>query len=454
VELPPHGRHDSGQFPQARARAKSRRSPAAARGAWLAVLAGVTALLATAITFVGGKQWLLFASDSTNDTLIGASVGTTSILAQDTAEFGHLPIIRVYYPGLPGSNAWTTGVLGASNSAVVVSFKALPSVILSGADDAALSHFFDTAPTGHVIYYSYWHEPEDNIAAGQFTLDGYKAAWAHVVALADAAHNPDLRSTLILMSWDLQPGSHRDWRDYMPDGNIISTLGWDAYPAGFSSLTPPADFMGPAVAASKAAGLPFGFAEFGTTAVSGRAAWLTQVGNYLIQSGAQFGTLFNSSPPYPSMKLTDAASIAAWRGVVAISGPGTSVPVPSPSGSSTPSPTSSSGPPPPPQSSADPGVSGLALGPAGFTASGSNHTSITFKLTQASDVTALVISDNGTVVRTLSKPTHAAGRLKIVYYGYDGAGHRVPAGTYRVVIVASNANGSGTAEGTLTIGSP
>lgn len=90
---------------------------------------------------------------------------------------------------------------------------------------------------------------------------------------------------------------------------------------------------------------------------------------------------------------------------------------------------------------------------AGLKSSGSSHIAIKFRLSEASDVTALVINANGMVVRTLSEPTHAAGRVLIRYYGYDTAGQRVPAGTYRVVIVASNANGSGTAEGTLTIGS-
>jgi hypothetical protein len=86
----------------------------------------------------------------------------------------------------------------ANKSAVIVSFKAQPKTILSGQDDTALSHFFDTAPTGNPIYWSYYHEPEGNIADGEFTLADYKAAWAHVVSLASAAHNRDLHSTLIL----------------------------------------------------------------------------------------------------------------------------------------------------------------------------------------------------------------------------------------------------------------
>jgi hypothetical protein len=253
--------------------------------------------------------------------LIGSSASSTS-LAQETSQFGTLPIVRVFYPALPGANAWSTGLAGANNSAVIVSFNADPAAIISGSDNAALTQFFDTAPTGHAIYYSYFHEPEDNIAAGQFTAAAYRQAWAVIATLAAQARNPDLHSTLILMSYDLKAGSGRNWLNYLPAGHIISTLGWDAYPAGSAGggtkeLTPPAQFMGPAVAASKSAGLPFGFAEFGTSLVTGRASWLTSVGNYLMTSGALFGTLFNAPGPQPSMTLTDPASISAWNNIVA-----------------------------------------------------------------------------------------------------------------------------------------
>ena len=245
-----------------------------------------------------------------------------------------MPIVRTYYPGLPSANAWTTGVPAAARSAVIVSFKAQPEAILSGADNAALGHFFDTAPTGHPIYYSYYHEPEDNIAAGQFSLSGYKAAWAHVVALANAAHNPYLHSTLILMAWDLNPLSGRHWQNYLPGGRIISTLGWDAYPAGSvratrPRLVPPADFMGQAVAASRSAHLPFGFAEFGLATQAGRPAWLTGVARYLRDSGALFGTYFDTSR-YRVMRLTDHASVEAWRKVVQHVGAGGPAPAPRP----------------------------------------------------------------------------------------------------------------------------
>ena len=466
MERSPHGRHTAGQSWQAVARARSWKSTRTSRTFLVVVLGAVTALVAAAITFGGGaltfgggKQTALPVADSSAAPLMGASIPSQADLTRDTAQFGRLGIVRVYYTGLPKANAWTTGLPAANKSAVIVSFNADPGAILSGADNAVLSHFFDTAPRGHTIYYSLNHEPEEHIATGQYTAAAYRAAWAHVVALANAANNPYLRSTLILMAYDLRPASHRDWHDYLPGGGIISTLAWDAYPPGARQLTPPAQFLAPAIAASKSAGLPFGFAEFGVTDLAGRPAWLTAVGDYLMKSGALFGTLFDSTPPgTPNLTITDTASATAWRGIVTESdiqnGIGSPkpnpTPTPTPKPTQTPTPTTS--PITPPNSL--PGVTGLALSPAAVTASGQNHATITFRILQASDVTILVLNSEGTVVRTLTRPAHAAGNLRIQYYGYNGSGQREPAGSYRVLVVASNANGSGTAEAPLTINAP
>ena len=363
-----------------------------------------------------------------------------------------MAIVRTYYPGLPSSNAWTTGRPAANKSAVIVSFKAQPKAILSGQDDTALSHFFDTAPSGDPIYWSYYHEPEGNIADGEFTLPDYKAAWAHVVSLARAAHNPDLHSTLILGGYDFRPGAHRNWKDYLPGGDIISTLAWDAYPPGSAKnqnpvAAPPDTFMAQEIAAAKSVGLPYGFAEFGLSTPVGRPAWLTDVGNYLLHSGALFATYFNGNAQYPTLKLTDSASVAVWRNFTAKSGSATPAPAPA---SPAPSPTGTATSP----AAGNPAVSGLALSPHAFVASPREHTTITFSLSQASDVTVLVIDKTGTVVRTLAKPAQAPGSHTLRYYGFNGAGHRVPTGQYRVRVVASNAHGRGTAQAPLEIDAP
>ena len=92
------------------------------------------------------------------------------------------------------------------------------------------------------------------------------------------------------------------------------------------------------------------------------------------------------------------------------------------------------------------------MSPAVLSASG-DHTSISFTLSQAADITVCILGPDGSVMRQLSRPGKAAGQVSIPYYGFNGSGSRLPAGTYPVLVVASNSSGSATAEATLTIGS-
>src|SRR5258708_10577475 len=445
----PGARH-SRDARQSRSMSRARSRSAVAWYRWFAVF-GLIAMIGIVLGYRSISQRAELAlSTGGRVPLLGSSVLSTPDLAQDTQEFGRMPIVRAYYPGLPDPNAWTTGLASANHSAVIVSFKALPTTILSGADDSALRQFFDAAPSGHPIYYSYYHEPEDNIAAGQFRLSDYKAAWAHVVTLADAAHNPDLHSTLILMSWDLVPASHRTWRDYLPGGGIISTLGWDAYPVGSAThvnpqLTSPADFMGPAIAASKSVGLPYGFPEFGLSTANGRPGWLQGVGTYIMHSGALFASYFDGNQQYPTLRLTDAASIAVWRGFVTESRTGDPTVPPSP----TPLPSKSAPPKAPPSGVR---VAGLALTPASISSTSAPGAALTFRLSQQADVTICVLDANGTVMATVARPGSAAGTVDVRYLLHMRANQALAAGRYTVLVVASNSGGSATAALALTVG--
>ena len=427
------------------------RSPnsAAAWYRWFAVV-GLIALLSLVFAYRDKIQnTFRTVSSGAGVPLIGSSADSFTSLQTVTSEFGHMPIDRVYYPGLPSANAWNGGAAGANHSAVVVSFKALPNAILSGADDAALRHFFDSAPFGRPIYYTYYIEPEENIAAGQFSLSGFKAAWAHVVKLAQAAHNPYLHSTLILMGWDVLPNSHRNWKDYLPGGGIISTLGWDVYPLGSAQpnktpqLEPPSGFLGPVIAASKSVGLPYGFAEFGLATASGRAAWLTTVGNYIMSSGALFATYFDGNSYNPALRLTDPASIAVWRGFVTQSRTTSPTPTPSPTRSPTPSPSAS-----PP---AGLHLATLTLNPRTVPASTQADATLSVQLSQNADVTVCVLNGTGKVMRTIARPGSKAGVVTIRYLTYQRVGHSLAAGQYTVLVVASNSGGSASIAGSLTV---
>ncbi|HEY2550845.1 MAG TPA: hypothetical protein VGI64_09740 [Streptosporangiaceae bacterium] len=409
----------------------------------LAIVLGISLLLA------GGyavrslvRQPAQAAAATERGPLLGSSITSKADLVRDNREFGRMGIVRTYYPGLPAASAWTTGLPAANHSAVIVSFKALPSAILSGSDNAVLSHFFDSAPAGHPIYYSYYHEPEDNISAGEFTAAAYRHAWAHIVALARAASNPALHATLILKARDLLPGSRWNWKDYLPGGGIISTLGWDAYPVGSADNvnpqpTPPALFMGRAIAASKKAGLPFGIAEFGLSTPVGRAAWMKRVGSYLVRSGAVFATLYDGSSRIPALRMNDRASIAVWRSFVSHQ----RAPAPAQRPERSPSKRIAHAP-------AGPRIASLTVTPA---ARATHSVRITFELSQRADVTVCVLRTDGTVARQLARPRRGAGLVTIRYRGHRPAGRRLPAGDYRILVVASNARGSGNVEGALTI---
>ena len=125
--------------------------------------------------------------------------------------YGRLGVVRMYFPGMPSS--WAAIEDNVGSSRVLVSFKGSPRDIVSGRYDQLLRQWFADAPTDRTTRWSYWHEPEDDIEAGAFSPALYRQAWQHVSALASAAQNKRLRSTLTLMYWTLEQNSDRSWRD-------------------------------------------------------------------------------------------------------------------------------------------------------------------------------------------------------------------------------------------------
>ena len=78
------------------------------------------------VTLVLIPATLARASTPASSALLGSSVSSPADLAAKTSQFGRLHVVRVYLPGLPPTDAWSTGLAGANASADVVSFKARP----------------------------------------------------------------------------------------------------------------------------------------------------------------------------------------------------------------------------------------------------------------------------------------------------------------------------------------
>lgn len=319
--------------------------PSRARwGRWTVVLAAAIAVAAaatgTALAASGGETAApRGAADlgapagtspaSAGATLCGASWQSESkgesyqeALARLDRYYGTMQILRVFYPGLPA--AWP-GKVDPSGRPMIVSFKAAPADVTSGRHDAQLRRWFADAPKSQPTYWTFYHEPENNISGGEFTAEQYRQAWRHLAGLAREAGNPNLRATLILMAWTLNPNSHRDFRDYYPGGDIIDVLGWDAYNSSWDAEKPayqqPASMFSRVVERSAQEGKPFGIAETGSPIIAGddgtrRAAWLRELTGYLEDSGALWATYFDidwSSKNKADYRLRDAAGQAAWR---------------------------------------------------------------------------------------------------------------------------------------------
>ena len=121
----PRGMHHA-DFPQASDDDYVERPPRR-RAQWVALIAVFAVLLVGAYMLtVGSPHKARLSSSSTSSTLFGASVNSGT-LSKEESQFGHMPVVRVYFPATPPSNAWTTSPAAESDADVVVSWKALPS---------------------------------------------------------------------------------------------------------------------------------------------------------------------------------------------------------------------------------------------------------------------------------------------------------------------------------------
>ncbi len=270
--------------------------------------------------------------------VFGAAVGARSgetfaqaVQRQDAA-YGvpsPMPISRVFYPG--AAPPWP-GNAGLSQRPVVVSFRYAPSQVLAGTYDAALTSYFTNAPA-YDVYWSYSHEPEDNIAAGEFTASDYRAAWQHISNIAAGSpRSATLHSTLILMCYTMNPASKRDWHDYYV-ANAQSMIAFDCFnhASKRSQYGSPASIFKPVTTwATANPTIPWGVSEVGSVLVPDdptgirRAAWLRSVATFMADlhtanpsTAAQFVIYYDViGPKGTDYRLSDANSKAAWLDVV------------------------------------------------------------------------------------------------------------------------------------------
>lgn len=293
----------------------TRSMPRPARRGWSAVVGAVlTAALAVTASPASAAEPPRFGVSVKG----GDGMNYDQALSAADNKYGGLDTVRVFHDGRPSS--WS-GRLNAIGRPLVVSFKMSPQSVLSGQHDSYLRTWFAQAPKYRVTNWIYYHEPEDDMARGQFTGAQYRKAWQRISNLADTAKNPNLKATLTLMCWTFGK-SGRNWRDYYAGPAAVDMLAFDCYnwKARRGGYAEPERTFGNAVRTMKAEGIPWGIAETGSVLVkgdsgAGRAAWLRDIGAWLTSQNAEFVTYFDIRLR-TDYRLRDQASIKAWRSVV------------------------------------------------------------------------------------------------------------------------------------------
>lgn len=262
------------------------------------------------------------APDPGNATLFGFYAGqdvnggtdnAPTAYARVSTYLGTPQVYRMFYSGAPPSNF--VGSNADFGPPVVVSFKLTPASVISGSQDSLLNSFFGSIPTNRRVWWSYHHEPEDEIESGAYTAVDYRAAWEHIIALAPKRST--LRATLILMTYSLYKPS-RNIPDYVPNG--LDVLAWDSY------LTVNTQTVNGVVNASKAwsdsYGLGYAIAETSVAGDRYTAATRDSVTTAFVQAlvpkaqgaNAEFVTWFETNKPDGDWRIRPSTNaVAAWN---------------------------------------------------------------------------------------------------------------------------------------------
>lgn len=291
---------------------------------FIAPLAGLATLLGMGVV----AAVLASPASGETGTLFGASVrrmpdeNFAQGLANRDAEYGRLNVVRVFFPGDPGD--WSSSRLNVDRP-VHVSFKADADDINTGALDDMYRAWFASAPTDHQIWWTYYHEPEDNIANGEFTAAAYRQAWRRIWSISQepGVAKDNVASALVLMDWTVDPRSGRDWRDYYPGPEYVDVMAWDIYNFGERDDDPRNDETmaehqqrRPTLEITRSIGKPYAIAELGYNDPATRPQFLRETAIWARDNDVLYVTYFDSTGSLGDHRLLDAPSQQAWREVV------------------------------------------------------------------------------------------------------------------------------------------
>ncbi len=127
-------------------------------------LATATAISVTGALLAVGATAVAASADTAYGGVVKANPGESyqqALARQENRYGGKLGVIRYFDSNAP--DAWSSLDSKFGDHNVIISFRYSPSTINSGGADTYLRNWFATAPTDTTTYWTYMHEPEDDL---------------------------------------------------------------------------------------------------------------------------------------------------------------------------------------------------------------------------------------------------------------------------------------------------
>lgn len=263
-------------------------------------------------------------------TIFGSSIGGKGgslTLSAENARFGTLPVVRQFFPGMPGSipSGLTTAML------YMPSFKCNATDytgLVANTYTSALQTWLRSLPAGQPTLACYYHEPEDNCqpeAKTGFTLAQWRAAadkWNDIVHTTSGIV-ANVQAIQIFMEYTLQGGKGRNINNYYPTNHLPDIVGFDF--DGFTGYPDLSSTIATAQAFAASKGIPWCVPEFGASPAASdsthaaRTAFNNKVAGQFAAAGATAVAYWDDG----SVELTTSNEITAWAALVAASPPTT-----------------------------------------------------------------------------------------------------------------------------------
>lgn len=263
-----------------------------------------------------------------NKPLVGAALNQTTPEAWATfeAQVGTLLIRRSYAAPMvfPATFAASTAGHDIGKRESMWSFKPDPPVFAAGGNDVWFNSFLDSIPSGHKTIIILWHEPEEELLNGSFTLSEWQAANNRMGQLVHAKGRPELRSGICTMGpWDFNTSNPAYYTEFWHAdfATNIDYVGFDPYnftDATYLDLQP--NFLS-AISWAQAKNKPIIIPEWGGAEdpggdVTKKAQFIQHMYDYFTSIGCYAVLYFNNSNGTTTVPLyTSPQAMAAFASI-------------------------------------------------------------------------------------------------------------------------------------------